>query len=117
MSLERLFEPPKATKKAYVVPCYAGELWTIPTSNSVTRLLVTGEETDNQFAVVTSGGTTDQPILWHFHREAHDVFICLEGTLNVWADDQGRALGPGDFASVPPVKHSYSGYIIEIVLT
>ncbi|KAH8882520.1 RmlC-like cupin [Thozetella sp. PMI_491] len=108
MALQRLITPPKEAKTPYVVPCFSGELWSIPTSNSVTRLLVTGEETENQFAVVTSGGTFDDPILWHFHREAHDIFLCLQGTLNVWADDKGRSLGPGDFASVPPgTVHRY----------
>jgi quercetin dioxygenase-like cupin family protein len=68
------------------------------------RLLVTGKETDNAFAVVTTGGTYDKPIGFHYHREAHDVFLCLKGSMNVWADDQARELREGDFASVPPVS-------------
>lgn len=67
------------------------------------RLLVTGKETENAFAVVGTGGTNDQPIGFHYHKESHDVFLCLKGTLNVWANDKARVLGPGDFASVPPV--------------
>jgi quercetin dioxygenase-like cupin family protein len=67
------------------------------------RLLVTGKETDNAFAVVGTGGTFDKPIGFHYHKEAHDVFLCLKGTINVWANDKARSLGPGDFASVPPV--------------
>lgn len=69
------------------------------------RLLVTGKETNNAFAVVGTGGTLDKPIGFHYHREAHDVFLCLKGTLNVWANDSARSLGPGDFASVPPVSN------------
>lgn len=76
----------------------------IPTSNSTMRLLVTGKETDNAFAVVGTGGTFDKPIGFHYHEEAHDVFLCLKGKLNVWANDKTRSLGPGDFASVPPVR-------------
>jgi len=95
---------PPGSSKPYVIPCYSGELWTIPTSNSTMRLLVTGKETNNSFAVVGTGGTFDKPIGFHYHREAHDVFLCLKGTLNVWAGDKARALGPGDFASVPPVS-------------
>lgn len=72
------------------------------------RLLVTGKETDNAFAIVGTGGTVDKPIGFHYHREAHDVFLCLKGVLNVWANDSARSLGPGDFASVPPgTIHQY----------
>lgn len=67
------------------------------------RILVTGKETDNAFAVVGTGGTFDQPIGFHYHKEAHDVFSCLKGKLNAWANGKARCLGPGDFASVPPV--------------
>ncbi|KAL5317715.1 hypothetical protein ACEPPN_014813 [Leptodophora sp. 'Broadleaf-Isolate-01'] len=105
--MERLTTPPSTTKP-YTLPSFSGELWTIPTSNSVMRLLVTGKETANAFAVVSTGGTYDKPIGFHYHREAHDVFLCLKGTMNVWADDQARELGEGDFASVPPTTiHQY----------
>ncbi|KAH7336451.1 RmlC-like cupin domain-containing protein [Rhexocercosporidium sp. MPI-PUGE-AT-0058] len=105
--MERLTTPPSTTTP-YTLPSYSGELWTIPTSNSVMRLLVTGKETANTFAVVSTGGTYDKPIGFHYHREAHDVFLCLKGTMNVWADDQARVLGEGDFASVPPnTIHQY----------
>jgi quercetin dioxygenase-like cupin family protein len=43
------------------------------------RLLVTGKETKNAFAVVGTGGTASPPIGFHFHRETHDVFLCLKG--------------------------------------
>ena len=32
------------------------------------------------------------------------MFLCLRGSINVWADDKARTLGEGDFASVPPVS-------------
>ncbi|KAI6715129.1 hypothetical protein JHW43_002366 [Diplocarpon mali] len=101
--MERLTSPPSSSRP-YSLPAFGGELWTIPTSNSVMRLLVTGKETSNAFAVVSTGGTNDKPIGFHFHREAHDVFLCLKGTMNVWADDKARTLREGDFASVPPNK-------------
>jgi quercetin dioxygenase-like cupin family protein len=53
-------------------------------SNSTMRLLVTGNETNNAFAIVGTGGTFDKPINFHYHNEAHNVFLCLEGTINVW---------------------------------
>ncbi|KAM3078581.1 hypothetical protein ACMFMG_006451 [Clarireedia jacksonii] len=101
-----LAPPGKSTP--YTIPAFSGELITIPTSNSTMRLLVTGAETSNAFAVVGTGGTQDDPIGFHFHREAHDVFLCLKGSINVWANDKARSLGPGDFASVPPgTIHQY----------
>ncbi|KAH8646049.1 RmlC-like cupin domain-containing protein [Tricladium varicosporioides] len=107
-SIPTLSTPPGKTDQAYVLPCYSGELWTIPTSNSTMRLLVTGKETDNAFAVVGTGGTFDKPIGFHYHKEAHDVFLCIQGKINVWANDKARSLGPGDFASVPPgTIHQY----------
>lgn len=102
----RLAEPP-GKPSPYVIPCYGGELWTIPTSNSTLRLLVTGKETEGAFAVVGAGGTFDRPIGFHYHREAHDVFLCIKGTMNVWANDQAREMSPGDFASVPPVSGDF----------
>ena len=100
---EKLTTPPGKPSQPYIIPCYSGELWTIPTSNSTMRLLVTGKESNNAFAVVGTGGTFDGPIGFHFHKEAHDVFLCLQGKINVWANDKARSLYPGDFASVPPV--------------
>jgi len=67
------------------------------------RLLVTGNETNNAFAVVSTGGTYDNPIGFHHRNEARDVFLCLKGSLTVWADGKARLLSTGDFASVPPV--------------
>lgn len=72
------------------------------------RLLVTGKETDNAFAVVGTGGSAGDPIGFHYHRETHDVFLCLKGSVNVWANDQCRTLRAGDLASVPPgTIHQY----------
>lgn len=107
-AVQTLQAPPGKTGEAYVIPCYSGELWYIPTSNSILRMLVTGKETNDAFAVVGSGGTFDKPIGFHYHREAHDVFLCLKGIVNIWANDTARTMGPGDFASVPPgTIHQY----------
>lgn len=103
-SIPTLSVPPGNSSTPYKLPCFTGELWTIPTSKSTMRLLVRGEETNNAFAVIGSGGTFDNPIGFHYHREAHDVFLVIKGTLNVWANDVARSLGPGDFASAPPVS-------------
>ncbi len=106
--LEPVKLPPGRPGQAYVLSSLCGEIIYIPCSKSATRLLVTGRETDDAFAVVGTGGAQGDPIGFHFHREVHDVFLCLKGSLNVWANDQCRTLGPGDFASVPPgVVHQY----------
>jgi quercetin dioxygenase-like cupin family protein len=68
------------------------------------RLLVTGKVSDGAIALVSTGGSGGDPIGFHYHREAHDVFLCLKGHVNIWANDQARTMGPGDFASVPPVR-------------
>ena len=96
--------PPYDSGKPYVISSQDGEIIYIPLSKSATRLLVTGKETENAFAVVGSGGSQGDPIGFHYHRETHDVFLCLKGAINVWAGEKCRTLEPGDFASVPPVS-------------
>ncbi|KAL1639096.1 hypothetical protein SLS58_008298 [Diplodia intermedia] len=101
-------DSPPGTATSYVVSLFRGERLVIPCSNSVMRLLVTGRETAMAFAVVSTGGAAGAPVGFHYHREAHDVFLCLKGRVNVWAGAAARTLGPGDFASVPPgVIHQY----------
>lgn len=95
--------PPGRVGEPYVISTQDGEIIYIPLSKSATRLLVTGKETDDAFAIVSSGGSQSDPIGFHFHKEAHDVFLCLQGNVNVWANDECRTLSAGDFASVPPV--------------
>ncbi|KIX01943.1 uncharacterized protein Z518_07882 [Rhinocladiella mackenziei CBS 650.93] len=106
--VEAAEQPPGHPGRPYVLRSLCGEIIYIPCSKSAMRLLVTGKETDNAFAIVGTGGMASDPIGFHFHREAHDIFLCLKGSINVWADDQGRTLGPGDLASVPPnTVHQY----------
>jgi quercetin dioxygenase-like cupin family protein len=89
--------------KPYVISSQDGEIIYIPGSKSATRLLITGKESENAFAVVASGGSESAPIGFHYHRETHDVFLCLQGACNVWAGEKCRTMTAGDFASVPPV--------------
>ena len=99
-----LTSPPGTPNTAYTLASFSGEIIYIPCSKSATRLLVTGKETENAFAVVGSGGSPSAPIGFHYHREAHDVFLCLKGAVNVWAGEKARRMEAGDFASVPPVS-------------
>ncbi|GAB7350202.1 hypothetical protein MBLNU459_g0862t1 [Dothideomycetes sp. NU459] len=108
MPVPTLSQPPGRPDESYIIPFMGGELWTIPASNSVLRLVVTEKESNGDFAVITTGGIGDKPIGFHYHKEAHDVFLCQKGSINVWADDEARTLLPGDFASVPPgTVHQY----------
>ncbi|KAH9815743.1 Cupin domain [Teratosphaeria destructans] len=94
--------------KPYTISSQDGEIIYIPGSRSATRLVVTGKETENAFALVATGGSRGDPIGFHFHEETHDVFLCLKGACNVWANDKARTMEAGDFASVPPgVVHQY----------
>ncbi|OGE47465.1 hypothetical protein PENARI_c043G05623 [Penicillium arizonense] len=100
--------PPVEAGKAYALESLCGEIYYIPFSKSAMRLLVTGKVSDGAIALVSTGGSGGDPIGFHYHREAHDVFLCLKGHVNVWANSQARTMGPGDFASVPPgVIHQY----------
>ncbi|KAI8715974.1 Cupin-2 domain-containing protein [Fusarium sp. LHS14.1] len=100
--IQRLELPPGNTKQPYSLAQLSGEIIYVPLSRSIIRLLVTGEETDKAFAVVALAGSGSDPIGFHFHREAHDTFLCLRGSVNIWAGDKCRTLGPGDYGSVPP---------------
>lgn len=101
--MEPLSVPPGKPGKAYKLESLGGEIIYIPLSKSATRLLVTGKESDGAFAVVSAGGSGGDPIGFHYHREAHDLFLCIKGRINVWAAEECRTMEPGDFASVPPV--------------
>ena len=103
-TLETLQTPPGVSGRPYVISTQDGEVIYIPLSKSATRLVVTGKETDNAFAVVGSGGSQGDPIGFHYHKETHDVFLCTKGSVNVWANEKCRTMTPGDFASAPPVS-------------
>lgn len=103
-SIQTTTLPPSAPGQPYVISTQDGEIIYIPLSKSATRLLVTGKETDDAFAVVGTGGSQSDPIGFHYHKEAHDVFLCIQGSMNVWADEKCRTLTAGDLASVPPVS-------------
>ncbi|KAI7106237.1 hypothetical protein KC365_g1091 [Hortaea werneckii] len=98
---ETTLTPPGAPGRPYIISSQDGEIIYIPLSKSATRLLVTGAETDNAFAIVGSGGSQGDPIGFHYHRAAHDIFLCLRGHINrsPWhrpsVSDPRSALGDG----------------------
>ena len=101
--------PIKQGGQSYILPQLSGESLYIQSTNSVVRLPAGEAYTDGSFSVVSSEGAETEPIMPHKHALAHDTFLCLRGSLQVWANDQSRILQPGDFASVPAgVIHSYA---------
>jgi mannose-6-phosphate isomerase-like protein (cupin superfamily) len=94
-------EPP-AKAEPYFIPQLEGEKITIPGSKGVFRILASSKQTQNKIAVFTSGAVLSDAPGFHFHNEAHDVFLVTKGYLKLWNGDKCRILGPGDFAYVPP---------------
>lgn len=103
MAIPRLNEPP-GKPEPYIIPPYAGEAITIPGTKSVVRILASAKETDRLISVFRMDGVTGDPVGFHYHEHAHDVFMCTKGRMKVSIDDQCRILGPGDFAYAPPVS-------------
>ena len=67
-------------------------------------MLASSKQTNGAMAVFTSDAVLADAPGFHYHREAHDVFMVTKGFLKLWAGDDCRILGPGDFASIPPVS-------------
>lgn len=69
-----------------------------------------GTETDGEMGIVrtTSCQAEDPQAPMHWHEDEHDIFLCLRGALQVWADGESRILHPGDLASIPAgTNHTY----------
>lgn len=92
---------------AYVLRAGAGLSHLV--AGQVIRTLAGVEQTAGGFGAVIAECPLDRgPIPMHWHEREHDTWLVTRGRLQVWADDQSRILGPGDFAYVPPrVTHSY----------
>lgn len=112
MAVPRLSEPP-TDGSSYVIPQLEGELISIPGSKSVFRILASAIQTKGALSVFSSGSVLADAPGFHHHNEAHDVFLVTKGFLKLWNGDKCKILGPGDFASVPPV--SRLGYNILIL--
>ena len=69
----------------------------------------TGDDTGGTFFLAEStldAGFPGPPL--HRHRELHDMFYVLEGTLTLRLDDEEHEVGPGTFACIPPgVAHTF----------
>ena len=101
MGLSPLTEPPPKAEP-YLISQLEGVKITIPGSKGVFRILASSKQTQNKIAVFTSGAVLSDAPGFHFHNEAHDVFLVTKGYLKLWNGDKCRIMGPGDFAYIPP---------------
>lgn len=106
MAIPRFDQPPK-DGGSYIIPQLEGEIVSIPGSKSVFRFLTSQLQSDGTMSVFTSGGALADAPGFHHHNEAHDIFMITKGFAKLWVEDQCRILGPGDFASIPPVRLQY----------
>lgn len=103
MSVPRVPEP-LGRPVPYIIPTHQGESLNLPGTKSIFRVLASAKESDGQISLFRMDGVLGDPVVFHHHNEAHDIFMCTRGHLKVWAGNEARLLGPGDFCSVPPVS-------------
>lgn len=111
MSLQRT-KKPLETGESYVISQYEGEKITIPGSKGVFRILASAKQGTGKISVFQSGAVISDAPGFHYHNEAHDVFLVKKGFCKVYAGDKCRILGPGDFAYVPPVSQVHRASLI-----
>ncbi|POS73532.1 hypothetical protein DHEL01_v208075 [Diaporthe helianthi] len=95
---------PADSNAAYIIDQLEGERVSIPGSKGVFRILASSKQTSGGIAVFSSGAVLSDAPGFHWHAEAHDVFLVTKGFLKLWNGDKCRIMGPGDFAYIPPVK-------------
>jgi quercetin 2,3-dioxygenase len=76
-------------------------------------VLVSGDETDGQFGMITADCPSGGVIPTHSHNDTHETFYVVEGKLRVFVEGSdgtktSSLLLPGDFAFVPAGRpHAY----------
>ncbi|MGY1829190.1 quercetin 2,3-dioxygenase [Geodermatophilus sp. SYSU D01180] len=76
-------------------------------------VLLSGDETEGQFGIITSECPAGELIPTHAHAETHETFGILEGRVRLFFEDaegtkQSQLLTPGDFGFVPAgFAHAY----------
>ncbi|MFC0681518.1 quercetin 2,3-dioxygenase [Lysobacter korlensis] len=76
-------------------------------------VLLSADETEDQYGIFTMQGGKGQRIPAHTHLKTHEIFYVVDGEIDVWMDDQAdyhskTTLVTGDFAYVPAnVVHAF----------
>src|SRR4051812_24530246 len=68
----------------------------------VFSVLLSGDETENQFGIIVSESPAGDVIPTHSHNATHETFFVLEGKVRLFFEDdegtkQSQLLAPGDF--------------------
>ena len=120
MSFEYLIDPAKGPQWQGVLPgkpqpyvLRRGEGEHAKLFGDVFTVLLSGDETGNQFGIVVSESPAGDVIPTHSHNATHETFYVLEGRVRLFfADGEGarrsQLLTPGDFGYVPAgFAHAY----------
>ena len=120
MSFEYLIDPAKGPQWKGVLPgkpqpyvLRRGEGEHAMLFTDLFTVLLSGDETEGQFGIITSTSPSGDIIPTHSHNETHETFYLLEGKLRLFFEDEGgtktsRLLTPGDFGFVPAgTPHAY----------
>lgn len=76
-------------------------------------VLLSADETDDQYGVFTAKAHPGDRIPAHRHLKTHEIFYIVDGELTLWMDDRAdyhskTTLTTGDFAFVPAgIVHAY----------
>jgi len=120
MSFEYLIDPANGPQWKGVLPgkpqpyvLRRGEGEHAKLFGDVFTVLLSGDETGNQFGIITSASPAGDVIPTHSHNATHETFYVLEGTVRLFFEDdegakQSQLLTPGDFGFVPAgFAHAY----------
>ncbi|MFW3168730.1 quercetin 2,3-dioxygenase [Geodermatophilus sp. CPCC 206100] len=120
MSFEYLVDPARGPQWAGVLPgrpvpyvLRRGEGEHAMLFRDVFTVLLSGDETENQFGVVVSDSPAGDVIPTHAHNATHETFYVIEGTVRLFFEDaerqkQSQLLRAGDFGFVPAgFAHAY----------
>lgn len=95
----------------YVLPRGEGEHAMLFTD--LFSVLLSGDETNGQFGVITSDSPAGKIIPTHSHNKTHETFYILDGKVRLFFEDAdgtktSKLLLPGDFGYVPAgIPHAY----------
>lgn len=81
--------------------------------DQVFTILLSADETDDQYGAFTMVGNEGRRIPAHRHFKTHEIFYVVDGEITVWMDDEAEyhsktTLVTGDFAYVPAgIVHAF----------
>jgi quercetin 2,3-dioxygenase len=120
MSFEYLIDPAKGPQWQGVLPgkpqpyvLRKGEGEHAVLFGDLFTVLLSGDETEGQFGIITADSPAGDVIPTHSHNATHETFYVLEGKVRLFFEDaegakQSQLLTPGDFGYVPAgFAHAY----------